>query len=357
MPGRPVSRTSMLPSLLLSCALAQPAPMAAPAKAPPRKVAAPRLAIEPPGRVNLGSVGPTEVRTQVYTFRNTSDGQIALRVLDLSPGVTVAGPALQGPIAPRASAQLTLRVDPSEFVGWQPRNVKLGTDDPGQGEYFLPVGMTVRPDLTVDAVKQSLGEVAPHESPQAVFRFRRETGQATKLWVSSPVPPYLDVEVEALPETAPAEAGKPGPRGTEGALRITLRPGKVEPGMRAGLETFTVESSAPHQPRFQLYLDWKLKLPVSLSAPRIVFLEAADTSRKLVVEGREGRTFQLESAQVEGEGFELGRVPTGPRRRAELLVHRRAATPARAVLVLQLKGEPQPIRVPLAYLPPGPAPK
>lgn len=350
----------MLTTLFLLCTLAQQPQLPGGAKpAPPaRNVAPPRLAIEPAGRVNLGSIGPAEVRTQVYTLRNTSEAQIALRVLDLSPGVTVAGPALQGPIAARGSAQLTLRVDPAEFVGWQPRNVKLGTDDPGQGEYFLPIGMTVRPDLSVDRVKQSLGDVAPHESPQATFRFRRETGQATKLWVSSPVPPYLDVEVEPVPgllQPQDPAAVKPEQRGTEGALRVTLRPERIEPGMRAGLETFTVESSAPQQPRFQLYLDWKLKLPVILSVPRLVFLSAAEASRKLVIEGREGRAFQLESARVEGPGFDLGKVPAGPVRRAELTIKRKTEAPARAILLLQLKGEAHPIRVPVAYLPPDKA--
>lgn len=345
----------MLTTLLLLCALAQQPllPGAAKPAPPPRKVAPPRLAIEPAGRVNLGSIGPAEVRTQVYTLKNTSEGQIAVRVLDLSPGVTVAGPALQGPIAPKGSAQLTLRVDPAEFVGWQPRNVKLGTDDPGQGEYFLPIGMTVRPDLSVDRVKQSFGEVAPHESPQLTFRFRRETGQATKLWVSSPLPPYLEVEAESVPgQPQEPAAAKPGEPGSEGALRVTLRPGQVEPGMRAGLETLTVESSAPLQPRFQLYLDWKLKLPVTLSAPRIVFLTAGETSRKLVIEGRDGRSFQLQSARLEGEGFELGKVPAKAVRRAELDIRRTSAVTARAVLLLHLKGEPEPIRVPVAYLPP-----
>lgn len=347
----------MLTTLLLLCTLAQqPQPAGGAKPAPPtRTVAPPRLAIEPAGRVNLGSIGPAEVRTQVYTLKNTSDTQIALRVLDLSPGVTVAGPALQGPIAPRGSAQLTLRVNPAEFVGWQPRNVKLGTDDPGQGEYFLPIGMTVRPDLTVDRVKQSLGEVAPHESPQATFRFRRETGQATKLWVSSPLPPYLDVEVEAvpgLPQSQEPAAVKPEQRGTEGALRVTLRPGRIDPGMLAGLETFTVESSAPQQPKFLLYLDWKMKLPVTLSTPRVIFLTAAEVSRKLVIEGRDGRSFQLESARLEGEGFELGKVPLAPVGRAELTLRRKTAVSARALLLLKLKGEAQPIRVPVAYLPP-----
>jgi hypothetical protein len=346
----------MLPALLLSLSLVQqvvPSGGGTPLAAPQRKVASPRLAIEPAGRVNLGSVGPTEVRQQRYLFKNTSGTPISLRVLDLSPGVTVEGPALQGPIAPQGSAQLTLRVDPSEFVGWQPRNVKLGTDDPGQGEYFLPVGMTVRPDLTIDALKKSFGEVAAHESPQVVYRFRRETGEATKLWVSSPLPPYLEAEIDPPPaQPRNAASGPAEERGSRGELRLTLRPAKVEPGMMAGLESITVESSAPHQPKFQLYLDWKLKLPVILSAPRLVFLNSGEWTRNLVLQGRDGKAVQVESARIEGEGFELSPPPAAPASRLELTVRRRAAAAAKAVLLLQLKGEPAPIRVPLSYLPP-----
>lgn len=362
----------MLPALLLALSLAPPAmppqpvpPQAVPPKpgpsgpgvplaAPQRKVAAARLAIEPAGRVNLGSVGPTEVRQQRYLFKNTSGAPISLRVLDLSPGVTVEGPALQGPIAPQGSAQLTLRVDPSEFVGWQPRNVKLGTDDPGQGEYFLPVGMTVRPDLTVDATKKTFGDVAAHETPQVAFQFRRETGQATKLWVSSPLPPYLQADLDPLPAQAPGAGSMPAEeRGSRGALRLTLRPANIEPGMMAGLESITVESSAPQQPKFQLYLDWKLKLPVLLSTPRLVFLSPGEWTRNLVLEGRDGKAVQLESARLEGSGFELSKPAAAPSPRLELTLRRTATAAAKAVLLLQLKGEPAPIRVPVSYLPPA----
>ncbi len=342
----------LAPLLLLSVLTQQPAlPGGAPLAPPARKVAPPRLAIEPAGRVNLGSVGPTEVREQRYLFTNRSDKPIALRVLDLSPGVTVEGPALHGPIAPKRSAPLTLRADPTDFVGWQPRNVKLGTDDPDQGEYFLPIGMTVRPDLTVDAPKKSLGEVALHETPQAVFVFRRETGQATKLWVSSPLPPYLEAEVESIP-ARPATGGPAVPPGAMGALRLTLRPALVDPGMLAGLETLTVESSAPHQPRFQLYLDWKLKLPVRLSSPRVVFLGRGEVARTLVLESRDGKPFRLESARLEGEGFTLEGPASGSARRMELKLVRKAAATAKALLVLAFDGEPVPLRVPVAFLPP-----
>ena len=349
----------MLAALILTLSLAQQLapPPGNPPAAPPRKVAPPRLAVDPAGRVNLGSVGPTEVRRQLYLLKNTSAAPISLRVLDLSPGVTVEGPALHGPIAPKGSAQLTLRVDPSDFVGWQARNVKLGTDDPAQGEYFLPVGMTVRPDLSIDALKKGFGDVALHETPQVTFVFRRETGQATKLWISSPLPPYLEAEVEPVPasqrpESAAAQApGQPG--GSMGALRLTLRPSRVEPGMLAGLESITVESSAPQQPKFQLYLDWRLKLPVILSAPRLVFLSAGDGTRTLVLESRDGKPIQLRSARLEGEGFQLLDPAPAAAPRLELRLRRTATVMTKAVLLLDLQGEPTPLRVPVSYLPSG----
>jgi hypothetical protein len=342
----------MLNALLLTLLLAPqaPPPAGAPLAPPQRKVAPPRLSIDPAGRVDLGSVGPTEVRQQLYVLKNNSDAQISLRVLDLSPGVTVEGPALKGPIAPRGHAQLVLRVDPTEFVGWQARNVKLGTDDPAQGEYFLPVGMTVRADLTLDSPKKSFGEVAVHESPQLAFQFHRETGQATKLWISSTLPKYLEAEVEPLPGTPTQPEDR---RGSSGAVKFTLRPSLIEPGMMAGLESITLETSAPHQPKFQLYLDWKLKYPVSLSTPRLVFLTAGEWSRSLILESRDGTPIRLESARLEGEGFELSTPTAPPAARLELVVKRTANATAKAVLHVQLKGEPASIRVPVSYLPPA----
>ncbi|MGA2083340.1 MAG: hypothetical protein ABSH53_22430 [Holophaga sp.] len=161
----------------------------------PRPFAPARLKIEPPGRVDLGETGPLEPKTQAYVFTNTSAAAIALRILDRSPGVTVAGPALERPIPPSASAGLVLRVDPAGWVGPQSRNVRLGTDDPGQGDYYLPVRLRVRPDLTVDGVRRRFGDVGVQESPQAVFTFRRETGQPLALRVMSDLPPYLECEV------------------------------------------------------------------------------------------------------------------------------------------------------------------
>jgi hypothetical protein len=349
---------AMLPVLLLTLGLAQPPTLSegVPPAPPQSKAAVPRLSIEPAGRVNLGSAGPTEVRAQVYLLKNTSDRQLSLRVLDLSPGVTVEGPALKGPIAPGGSAQLTLRVDPSEFVGWQVRNVKLGTDDPGQGNYFLPVGMTVRPDLTVDTLKKSFGEVAIHETPQLGFLFRRETGQATRLWISSPLPPYLDAEIEPVPGQLEPPGTSPlapsDPRGTAGAVRLTLRPSKVEPGRMAGLESITVESTSPHQPRFQLYLDWQLKLPVLLSKPRIVFLSPDEWAQPLFLKSRDGKQLRLTKTWLEGAGFTLAEPPSGPAAQLELSIQRVATGSATAVLNLRLQDEPTLIRVPLSYLPP-----
>ncbi len=360
-------RVPMLLTIAIALALVQ-APQAPPRDGPfqpsppPRSVAPPRLRIEPAGRVDLGSLGPREARERLYTLRNTSPLPITLRVLDLSPGVTVRGPALQGPIDPGRAAELILRVDPTGFTGWQARNAKLGTDDPGQGEYFLPVGMTIRPDLSADGAKRSLGEVALHETPQAAFVFRSETGTATKLRLASPLPPYLEAEVESIPAApgpdAPGAKPLPGPPGTRGVLRLTLRPALLEAGVHAGLESLTVETSSPAQPKFQLYLDWRLRLPVKLSAPRLIFLTAAEREKTLTVLPREGQgTFEVKALRLEGRGFRIPKVPPGPRTALQVTVSRTAAAPAKATLLLDLAGEARPLRIPVAYLPPVPGKK
>ncbi|MBI4913657.1 MAG: hypothetical protein HY823_13050 [Acidobacteria bacterium] len=334
----------VLPLILAALLHPQFTPKPPPPTETSRPKAPPRLQVTPAGRVNLGSLGPREKRSQIYTFQNQSNAPISLRVLDLSAGVTVEGPALRGPIAPRGSAQLTLRVDPTDFVGWQTRNVKLGTDDPQQGEYLLPTGMTVRPDLTVDAVKKSLGEVGLHETPEAVFTFNRETGEPTRLKLTTKLPGYLEVAVED--PTAPA----PG-RPAQGALRFTLRPRLLEPGMVAGLESLSVETNAPHQPRFQLYLDWRIKLPAKVDPSRMVWLAEDEPIKKLVLESRDDRALEVDSLQVEGAGFSVG-PPPGPGRRIEISVRREAGLRAKALLLIRLRGVDEALRVPLSYLPP-----
>ncbi|WP_316414958.1 hypothetical protein [Mesoterricola silvestris] len=295
-----------------------------------------RLDIRPAGRVQLGSTGPREVRTVAYTFTNISDRPIALRVGELSPGVTVRGPALDGPFAPGQSLGLTLTLDPADFVGPQARNVRLLTDDPHQGEYRLPVAVDVRADLTVDAQRKSLGVVAPHESPQAVFTFTRETGQPTVLRLTGDVAPYLETEV--VP-------GTPSSR-----LLVTLRPALIPPGTALGLETLRVETSAPLQPRFDLYLDWKLHHPIEALPSRVVFLDPAVPVQTLLLKARDGKAFALEGADVEGAGFERGPLPAAAPEMA-LEIRRTAPDVARALLVLRFKGQEPPLKVPLSYLP------
>ncbi len=315
-----------LPALVVSLALA--VPPCAPA----------RLVIAPAGRVDLGELGPLEARTREYTFTNASPAPIRLRVLDLAPGVSVAGPALLGPIPARGSALLRLRVDPAGWVGPQARNVRLGTDDPAQGTYYLPIRMTVRPDLTVDGVRRDFGDVAAFESPAAQFRFNRETGKPLALRVVSGLPPYLEAEVRA-----------DGPRAR---LAFTLRADRVPAGMRLGLDVVRVETNAPLQPGFDLYLEWRLHHPIEAQPARLVFAEAPDTL-ELRLRTRDGRPFRILEAELEGRGFCAG-PPSGTPAPEQAHVLRRTATaPARATLVLRCSGTDEPVRVPLAYLPGG----
>jgi len=297
----------------------------------------PRLRIEPAGRVDLGELGPLERRTQSYTFTNASAAPITLRLLDLAPGVSVAGPALQGPIAPSASARLALRVDPEDWVGPQARNVRLGTDDPGQGSYYLPVRMTVRPDLTVDGVRRDFGDVAAFESPVAVFSFARETGKALALRVVTPLPGYLEAEVRTA-----------GPRAR---LAFTLRPGRVRPGMRMGLDPVRVETNAPLQPRFDLYLEWRLHHAIEADPPRLLFPRSGPETLVLRLKSRNGAPFLILGAELEGEGFEVGPAARSAAPEQALAIRRTTTAPARAMLTLRCSGEPEPLEVPIAYLP------
>jgi hypothetical protein len=298
-----------------------------------------RLRIEPAGRVDLGELGPLEVRTRSYRFANLSAAPIALRVLDLSPGVSVAGPALERPIPGGGSAGLELRVDPTGWSGPQARNVRLGTDDPGQGSFYLPVRMTVRPDLTVDGRRRSFGDVGVNESPSSVFQFTRETGKTLTLRVVTPLPAYLECEL------------RPGGPGVQ--LAFTLRPGRIPPGMRLGLDQVQVETNAPLEPRFDLYLEWRVHHPIEPIPQRLVFVEPEDTL-VLRLRSRGAAPFRILGAELEGDGFQLD-WPSGPAAPEQTLqVRRTAAGAARAMLVVRCSGQDDPLRVPVAYIPDRP---
>lgn len=297
-----------------------------------------RLSIEPKGRIDLGSVGPREKKEIRYTFKNTSDTPISMRVTDTSPGVTVEGPALQKPFQPGESLELVLRVDSTDMVGWQTRRVKILTDDPNQGEYRLPVALTVRPDLTVDEAKKSFGAVAPHESPHLLFTFTRETGEPTVLKLEKELPEYLQAEFST--------------KGNKVELALILRPQKIQPGVMQGLEPLVISTNAPQQPRFELYLDWKLRPPVMPEPSRIVFLEAKDLEKSLHLKASEGKLFHLLEAKLEGEGFKVENLPVAATSECTLKIQRTALKGARALLVLHFKGQAEALNVPLAYLPP-----
>ena len=297
----------------------------------------PRLRIEPAGKVDLGSLGPRERKAQHYTFTNTSGAPIALRVFELAPGVTVDGPALRQPIPAGARAALELQVDATDWVGFQPRNVRLGTDDPHQGAYYLPTVMVVRPDLAVDRERGDFGEVRVPSSPQETFRFRRETGAPVVLKVTGPLPPYLMLEQEEGRGSA--------------SLVFTLRSRLVPPGATMGLERIHVETNAPLEPRFDLYLGWKLRRAIESAPSRLVFQNARDRVLPLAIQSLSGQPFRILKAEVEGDGFQVDPPGALASARQELTVLRSAQAPVRATLVLTFQGDLDPLRVPLAYLP------
>ena len=302
-----------------------------------RGVDPPRLSIEPPGKLTLGALGPEECRLQRYTFTNHSGTPISLRVFDLAPGLRVGGPALERPIPPRGTAGLDLRVEGSGWTGFQVRNVRLGTDDPRQGTYFLPMELWVRPDLTVDRPRRTFGDVAVPGSPQETFMFIRETGAPVVLKVTQPLPPYLEVEQGQGKGTA--------------SLTFTLRTDRVPPGVRLGFESIRVATNAPLQPQFDLYLGWQIHHAIEASPSRLVFQKPEDRTLPLALAGPRGHPFRLLAARVEGAGFRVGPPAPGLVSRQDLTIVRTADRPARAMLVLTFEDEDLPLKVPLAYLP------
>ncbi len=322
----------LVPALLL---LMQAPPTPAPAK--PDPVPPARIELTTPFPVHLGSVGPREIREAAYGIKSIHDRPFHLRVLDLSLGLSLEAAQLAAPLQPGEVRLVKVKVDPTGLVGPVKGAVRLGTDDPGQPNYILRYDMLVRPEVTVDAERKSLGEVAPHESPELDFHFRREGGDPLKLVLASEAPSYLETEL------VPQEGGS--------NLRVTLRPRRLEPGVTAGLEVLKVATNAPKQPLFTLYLDWRIALPVIPEPSRVVFTEPKNTLLALELRARDGKPFRILRTEIQGRGFQVLDAPEAAVARQVLRIRRTGVT-AEAFLLVHCSNLVEPLKVPLRFLDP-----
>jgi hypothetical protein len=322
----------LLPALLL---LMQAPPAPAPVKPDPLPPA--RIELTTPFPVHLGSVGPREIREAVFGIKSLHDRPFHLRVLDLSLGLSLDEAQLTAPLQPGEVRLVKVKVDPAGLVGPIKGAVRLGTDDPGQPNYILRYDMLVRPEVTVDAERKSLGEVAPHESPEQSFRFRREGGDPLTLVLASEISPYLDME------RIQEEGGED--------LRVTLRPRRLKAGVTAGLEVLKVATNAPKQPLFTLYLDWRIALPVIPEPSRLVFTEPKTTLLAVELRSRDGKPFRILKTGLEGQGFQVLDAPAAESARQTLRI-RRTGKVAEAMLVIHCSNLEEPLKVPLRYLDP-----
>ncbi|HJW08785.1 MAG TPA: hypothetical protein VJ483_04075 [Holophagaceae bacterium] len=308
-----------------------------PAQAAPAPKPAPwkyRFKVDPDKPQSLGDIGPVEVRTLTYKITNVGDKPLQFRLGDNSPGTTMDDAPFKAPFAPGETRTATMRVDPTGWDAYQRRAIRLETAD-GKERFTFRVDMQIRPDLTVDNAKKSMGQVGVQESPQASFLFSRETGEALKIALANKekLPAYLETEI----------LGK----GAKAELRATLRPRMLKPGASAGLEILEVDTNAPLQPKFTLYLDWELRRPVKPSPTRIVFEDPKVRVATLHLKGEQ--PFRILKAEVKGEGFSAGILPEGEAKEQSLDLHRDGEPQEDALLVLTLSGVEDPLEVPLMW--------
>jgi len=319
----------LLTALLL---LQAPSPATKPEAVPPA-----RIELTTPFPAHLGSAGPREVREAVFGIKSLHDRPFRFRVLDLSLGVSLDPAQLTDPLQPGEVRMVRLKVATEGLEGLVKGAVRLGTDDPDQPNYILRYDVDVRPEVSVDGLRKSFGDVARHEHPEARYRFTREGGEPLKLVLASAVPAYLDAEL--VPEGATAE------------LRLRLRPERLPPGMAAGLEVLKVATNGPRQPLFTLYLDWRIATAVVPSPSRLVFGDQKTTHLELELTARDGKPFRILRATVQGKGFQL-LDPPGPEAVRQVLRIRRIGTTPEAMLILQCSSMDEPLRVPLRFLDP-----
>lgn len=313
-----------------------PAPAAKPGLPPGFKDSF-RFVVRPWGWTHLGSVGPREKATHTWELENVSGQPIVFKVADLSPGVVVVGDPFKEPIPAHGKRAFTIQADATDWEGFQQRGIRLVSDDPKQPIYKLLFDMTVRPDLTVDGLQKKLGGVAPYESPQAVFRFKRETGDPLELKLASQLPAY--VEPEIVPAGASAE------------VRLTLRASKVPAGQLTGLELVKVTTNVPKQPAFDLYLDWSIALPVQPVPSRLVFADPQTKTLELTLTG--AKAFTITAADLQATGFSLGALPSKAAKTQVLTLHRDRDDARDGFLVLTFSGVEDPLKIPVIWADPS----
>ncbi len=304
-----------------------------------------RYAVNPDSIQHLGSVGPKEIHTLTWELKNTSSKPITFRVLDTAPGVRVPEGPFQQPWRPGESRKIAVSSDPTGFLAYQRRAVRLEPDDPTQPRYILRWDMMVRPEMSVDAPNKSFGGVAPNESPLLAYTFTREGGGLAEIRLESELPPYVESETTAE-----------GPKAT---LQLTFRPSKLKPGMQAGLELLKVSTNAPKQPTFDLTLSWKLKLPILAVPSRVVWDDPKFRGFKLEVKAPTGKPFRILEARIEGpkdnQGNDLfthGPLPAETMPSHVLKLQCFADGESKAMLFLTCSGLDAPLQVPLLWLPP-----
>jgi hypothetical protein len=296
-----------------------------------------RFVVRPWGWTHLGSLGPREKATHTWELENVSGQPIVFKVADLSPGVVMVGDPFKEPIPALGKRAFTLQVDTTDWEGFQQRGIRLVSDDPKQPVYKVLFDMTVRPDLTVDEVQKKLGGVAPYESPQAVFRFKRETGDPLEIKLASQLPAYVETELV--------------PMGSAAELRLTLRASKVPAGQLAGLDMVKVATNAPKQAAFDLYLDWSIALPVQPAPSRLVFDDPKVRDLELRLTGR--KAFKILSADLQAEGFSLSALPAKAAETQTLALHRTRDDAKGGFLILTLSGVEDPLKIPVIWADPS----
>jgi hypothetical protein len=314
--------------------------MQTPIPPPPPVDAVPpsRIDITTPFPAHLGSVGPKDIREAAFGIRSIHDRPFRFRVLDLSLGTTLDEAQLTEPIKPGEVRVIRVKVDATGMLGIVKGGIRLGTDDPTQPVYILRYDMTVRPEVAVDAERKSLGEVAPHESPEVGFQFTREGGEPLRLVLASEIPAHLDTQLVH--------------EGTQAVVRVTLRAGGLPAGTTAGLEVIKVATNAPRQPLFTLYLDWRIATPVTPVPSRLVFSDLRTTLQGLELTARDGKPFRILKAEIQGKGFELLDAP-GPESVRHVLRIRRVGRTPEAMLMLTCSNQDTPLKVPLRFLDPN----
>jgi hypothetical protein len=211
-----------------------------------------------PARIDFGVLKPHETRKQDVVIKNTGNGVLKIREVEVTCGCTVAELAKKE-LGPGESTTLAINFDSKEFRGPQVKHVNVFSNDPLNGAYELVITADVKVPLNWDSEQRSIS-----------FEATRAGKTCTKAWSFwTEDVPVLQLKVESKPKWVDvAIVNGFGGNKQKSQVTFTLR-ADTEPGRHRG--DVTLSTNIPGEPTFTAETSAIVTLDLQLGSDRVAF--------------------------------------------------------------------------------------